>query len=85
MAEDLRRTSIFVDGMTCAGGCGGRLTRALEGLNGVLHVRLEFAKRTVTVMHDASIVSLKDLFAAIRALGNEGGRLFTPIFPPPSR
>lgn len=47
------RTDIRVDGMTC-GACAARVQTALDGADGVLDARVNFASSRATVLHDGT-------------------------------
>ena len=51
------RTDIRVEGMTC-GACASRVETALQGADGVLDARVNFASSRATVLHDGTIDDL---------------------------
>ena len=63
-------TTLAVAGMSC-GACERHIARALEGMSGVIDVRVDLRYQQVTVGHQADGPDLPSLIAAIRDAGYE--------------
>src|SRR3954454_15007328 len=61
-------TSLTIEGMTCAS-CVGRVTKALNRVEGVAAASVNLATETATVTHDPSLVPVDDLTAAVVRVG----------------
>src|SRR4051812_33654224 len=61
-------TSLTIEGMTCAS-CVGRVTKALNRVEGVAAASVNLATETATVTHDPSLVPVTDLTAAVVRVG----------------
>src|ERR687889_2826063 len=61
-------TSLTVGGMTCAS-CVGRVTKALNRVEGVVVASVTLATETAAVTHDPSLVPVTDLTAAVVRVG----------------
>ena len=64
----IRIVSFPVEGMTCAS-CVNRITRFLDGVEGVTEANVNLASETATVRFDPERVSVDDLVAAVDAAG----------------
>jgi RNA polymerase sigma-70 factor (ECF subfamily) len=65
---ELQTTVLAVSGMSC-GACVRHVTRALEGMTGVLHVEVDVEAHLATIDHCPSSVDVTALTAAIRDAG----------------
>ncbi|MFC7154573.1 heavy metal translocating P-type ATPase [Halomarina halobia] len=63
-----RRSRLGITGMTCAN-CAGTVTGALESLDGVTEVTVNYATDEGTVSYDAGRTSLAEIYAAIDDAG----------------
>ena len=61
-------TSFAIGGMTCAS-CVGRVTKALNRLDGVVVASVNLATETATVTHDPTLARVADLTAAVVRVG----------------
>src|ERR1700754_2199829 len=61
-------TSFAIGGMTCAS-CVGRVTKALNRVDGVVVASVNLANETATVTHDPSLAPVTDLTAAVVRVG----------------
>jgi Cu+-exporting ATPase len=61
-------TTLTIGGMTCAS-CVGRVTKALNRVEGVAAASVNLATETATVTHDPSLVPVTDLTAAVDRVG----------------
>jgi len=61
-------TSFSIGGMTCAS-CVGRVTKALNRVDGVVVASVNLATETATVTHDPSVAPVTDLTAAVVQAG----------------
>src|SRR5919107_1105058 len=61
-------TSLTVGGMTCAS-CVGRVTKALNRVEGVVVASVNLATETAAVTHDPSLAPVTDLTAAVVRVG----------------
>ena len=61
-------TSFSIGGMTCAS-CVGRVTKALNRVDGVVVASVNLATETATVTHDPSLAAVTDLTAAVVRVG----------------
>ncbi len=61
-------TSLAIGGMTCAS-CVGRVTKALNRVDGVLSASVNLAMETASVTHDPSLAPVTDLTAAVVRAG----------------
>ncbi|GAA3801219.1 heavy metal translocating P-type ATPase [Nocardioides panacisoli] len=61
-------TSFSIGGMTCAS-CVGRVTKALNRVDGVVVASVNLATETATVTHDPSLAAVSDLTAAVVRVG----------------
>jgi Cu+-exporting ATPase len=61
-------TTLAIGGMTCAS-CVGRVTKALNRVEGVVAASVNLATETATVTHDPSLVPVTDLTAAVVRVG----------------
>ena len=61
-------TSLTIGGMTCAS-CVGRVTKALNRVDGVVVASVNLANETATVTHDPSLAPVTDLTAAVVRVG----------------
>ena len=61
-------TSLSIGGMTCAS-CVGRVTKALNRVDGVVAASVNLATETATVTHDPSLAPVTDLTAAVVRVG----------------
>lgn len=61
-------TSFAIGGMTCAS-CVGRVTKALNRVDGVVVASVNLATETATVTHDPSLAPVTDLTAAVVRVG----------------
>ena len=69
-AAESSRTSIPVEGMTCAS-CVNRIERHLRKLEGVQEAHVNLATETATIRYEADRLELQDLGRAIEAAGYE--------------
>ena len=75
--------SIPVSGMTC-GGCAGRVTRALEAVEGVTSAKVLLAEKRAVVVYEPSRVQPAALVAAVRDSGYEPGEPSLASAPEPA-
>src|SRR5690349_6773888 len=61
-------TSFAIGGMTCAS-CVGRVTKALNRVDGVVVASVNLATESATVTHDPSLAAVTDLTAAVVRVG----------------
>ena len=61
-------TTLTIGGMTCAS-CVGRVTKALNRVEGVVAASVNLATETATVTHDPSLAPVTDLTAAVVRVG----------------
>jgi Cu+-exporting ATPase len=61
-------TRLMIGGMTCAS-CVGRVTKALNRVEGVVAASVNLATETATVTHDPSLTPVTDLTAAVARVG----------------
>jgi copper chaperone len=66
----MQTATIKVDGMSC-GGCVGSVTRALQRVDGVVHVEVTLATQEARVSFDPAKVELPALATAIKDAGYE--------------
>ena len=52
--------------------------RALEGLDGVQSVEMQYKEKKCTVVRTPNRASQDDLLATVRSIGDEAGNNFTP-------
>lgn len=64
----VRTTKLSIGGMSC-GACVGHVTRALDGMTGVVHVSVDLKANQATVEHLPDRADDKNLIAAIEAAG----------------
>jgi copper chaperone len=64
----IQTTTLTVAGMTC-GACVRHVTRALEGMTGVVHVEVDLQTNVVIVEHLSDHVDAMALAAAVRDAG----------------
>ena len=65
---DVRNTTLSIGGMSC-GACVRHVTRALEGMTGVVHVAVDLERGEVSVEHLPAFTGARALVAAIRDAG----------------
>lgn len=66
--SEIRTTTLAVGGMSC-GACVRHVSRALDGLSGVVHAEVDLARNEATVEH---LPSLTDAAALVAAVGDAG-------------
>jgi len=67
-ADAIQTTTLSIGGLSC-GACVGHVTRALDGLTGVVHVDIDIPKNEAVVEHLLDRVSETGLIAAISSAG----------------
>ncbi|SFC93703.1 Cu+-exporting ATPase [Nocardioides terrae] len=67
-AEVEVETTLTIEGMTCAS-CVGRVTKALNRVEGVAAASVNLATETATVTHDPALAPVTDLTAAVVRVG----------------
>lgn len=64
--------NLLIDGMTCSEGCGGKIQKELQALNGVVNTKLDYeenrADNTVTVEFDPSQMDEKKMIECVHAI-----------------
>ena len=65
---EVRTTTLGVSGMSC-GACVRHVTRALDGLPGVVHVNVDLRTNEASVEHLRAFVDPGSLIAAVRDAG----------------
>ena len=65
---EIRTTTLRVGGMSC-GACVRHVSRALEGMTGVVHVQVDLGPNEATVEHLPAMTDAAALVAAIRDAG----------------
>ena len=65
---EVRTTTLAIDGMSC-GACVRHVTRALDGMTGVVHVDVDLRTNQASVEHVPSFVDAASLIAAVRDAG----------------
>jgi Cu+-exporting ATPase len=68
--HEIQTTTLRVTGMSC-GACARHVTKALDGLTGVVHVRVDLKSGETVVEHLPAHVDVTALVAAIRDAGYE--------------
>jgi copper chaperone CopZ len=66
--SEIRTTTLAISGMSC-GACVRHVTRALDGMSGVVHVHVDLATNEATVEHLPAFVDAPSLIAAVRDAG----------------
>lgn len=62
------KTTLRAEGFSCPS-CVGKIEKSVGRLRGVDKVKVHFASARIEVEHDASIVSVDDLIAAVAKVG----------------
>jgi copper chaperone CopZ len=66
--------SLTISGMTCAEGCGGKIQKDLQALNGVLGTDLTFEENkpqnTVLVTFDPAVVTEKEMITCVNGIAD---------------
>jgi copper chaperone CopZ len=65
---EIRTTILSIDGMSC-GACVRHITRALDGMAGVVHAEVDLATNEASVEHLPAFTDAASLMAAIRDAG----------------
>ncbi len=65
---EIRTTTLGVGGMSC-GACVRHVSRALDGMTGVVHVEVDLGRNEATVEHLPALTDAAALIAAIRDAG----------------
>lgn len=70
--------TLYIGGMTCEAGCGGKITKELTALNGVVSTDIEFAEsrefNMAVVEFDPGIISPEKLAAGVNEIAD--GKLY---------
>jgi copper chaperone CopZ len=66
--SEVRTTTLGIGGMSC-GTCVRHVSRALDGLSGVVHAEVDLAKNEATVEHLPAFTDEAALVAAVRDAG----------------
>ena len=69
---DVRTTTLSIAGMSC-GACVRHVTRALDGMTGVVHAQVDLRTNEAIVEHIPGYVDAAALIAAVRDAGYEAG------------
>jgi copper chaperone CopZ len=71
--------TLFIGGMTCEAGCGGKITKELTALNGVFSTDIEFAENRdlnmAIVEFDPSLTNPEKLVAGVNEIAD--GKLYS--------
>lgn len=65
---DMTKTLLRAEGFSCPS-CVGKIESRVGRLKGVESVKVHFASARIEVLHDASLVSVDDLIAAVAKAG----------------
>jgi copper chaperone len=65
---EVRTTTLALAGMSC-GACVRHVTRALDGMTGVVHVHVDLRSNKASVEHLPAFVDAASLIAAVRDAG----------------
>jgi len=65
---EVQTTTLGISGMAC-GACARHVSRALEGLTGVVHAEVDLARNEATVEHLPAFTDATGLVAAVRDAG----------------
>lgn len=74
-AENLQKTSLTIEGMTCAIGCAKTIEEELSGLEGVQKATVDFDKKLATVSFDKTIQTTESLTKVVEKTGD--GKTYT--------
>jgi copper chaperone CopZ len=69
---DVRTTTLSIAGMSC-GACVRHVTRALDGMTGVVHAQVDLRTNEAIVEHIPGYVDAAALVAAVRDAGYQAG------------
>lgn len=66
--------SLTISGMTCAEGCGGKIQKDLQALNGVVQTDLTFEENkpqnTVLVTFDPAVITEKEMIGCVNGIAD---------------
>lgn len=74
-AENLQKTSLTIEGMTCAIGCAKTIEEELSSLEGVQKATVDFDKKLATVSFDKTIQNTESLTKVVEKTGD--GKTYT--------
>lgn len=68
--ENLVRTELHIEGMSCQKGCAARIHKALKKTNGIKTAEVDFESKTATVEYDKTQLNEVEIKTIIESIGN---------------